>query len=612
MRFTYFNINIPNNISNQYSVIEDYNGYVILENDGRKILYYDDNKLNVGNKIYVNGDINIIEKEGDFNEYLYTQRVYLCLNGKVEFNNNNLTISTKIINKLLAKKDEENKKILKLILFNIKDEENLEFYNFFSTFSLNFLIVISGFHINVLFKFLGKFKWVKYLLVCFYLILLNLSISSLKAFIYIVLKKISRKFNWRFNNCDLLSFILISLLFINPSYCFNLGFIYTFLFSFFIEYSNNIISSKKLKNKIGKKCLIFMVSMPLILLSNYEINIFSPIMIMLFEIPISAFFLFSLIYLFFDKFYLIYKWMVYFMKFIFGFASSCSHTLVFGKPGILVIMLFYLSLFLFLYFYQNKMKKIATIFLLSYALLMSLQYLHPMIDSREVVYFIDVGQGDCSALKIPNSKSVVLIDTGGSKYRDVAKKDIIPFLKEKGINKIEKIIITHDDYDHNGALDVLQREFVVEEVVDNSMINSVNIGNTQFINLNISEERGNDGSLVLYGVWGELKYLFTGDISSDVENELLEKNDLDVDILKVSHHGSNTSTSEQFIKNITPQIALIGVGKNNMYDHPSSSVIDTLEKYDVKIYRSDYHGNLEIYKSIFTNSIIIEKEKDMV
>ena len=85
-----------------------------------------------------------------------------------------------------------------------------------------------------------------------------------------------------------------------------------------------------------------------------------------------------------------------------------------------------------------------------------------------------------------------------------------------------------------------------------------------------------------------------------------------MDVLKVSHHGSNTSTSKEFIESIKPKIALIGVGKNNRYNHPSELVIEMLMVMGIKIFRSDYHGNLVIYKNIFTNSIIIEKEKDMI
>ena len=138
------------------------------------------------------------------------------------------------------------------------------------------------------------------------------------------------------------------------------------------------------------------------------------------------------------------------------------------------------------------------------------------------------------------------------------------------------------------------------------------IGDKEFKNLNISDSRDNEGSVVLYGMWGEINYLFTGDISSEIEESIISKNDLRVDFLKVSHHGSKDSTSEEFVKRIKPKIALIGVGKNNRYHHPHEETIGILSDFGVEIYRTDMCGNIVIYKSIFTNSLIIEKEKDMV
>ncbi len=611
-RFNYFTFSHAGNFSDEFVVREDNNGYVILENNGNKVLFYDDNTLSKGNKIRVNGDLIRLDNSSEFNEYLNKQKVFYFLDGEVRENDNNLAFEVKVINHLLKGKDEENSKILRLILFNIKDETNMEFYRLFEEFSLSFLIVISGFHVNLLFKLLKKFGLGKYLFICGYLLLLNLSVSSLKAFIYYVLKRINKKLDLSFNNMDLLSLILISFLFINPSYCFNLGFIYTFVFSFSIDLINNTISSRGIKSKVLTKTIIFMISVPLVLISNFEINIASFVMTIFFEWPISILFIFSLLYLFFDKFYLLYKLYIFVMEIVLSGIDRISINLIFGKPSSIIVIFLYLSLFLLLYFHQSKMKKAAIISFFSYFLLLSFQYCLPIIDSREMVYFIDVGQGDCIALKLPNSKSVVLIDTGGNKNRDVGQKDIIPFLKEKGINCIDNIIISHDDYDHNGAIESLKRNFKVENIVENSSFSSIMIGDKEFKNLNINDSRDNDGSVVLYGMWGEINYLFTGDISSEIEESIISKNDLRVDVLKVSHHGSKDSTSEEFVKRIKPKIALIGVGKNNRYHHPHEETLEILSDFGVEIYRTDMCGNIVIYKSIFTNSLIIEKEKDMV
>jgi competence protein ComEC len=610
--FNYWNVGSVNNIKNEFLVIDNKENYVILENDHDKFLFYDDNTLELGNKIKIKGDVIKLSKDSEFNTYLYSQKVFYLLDGSVTYNDYNISASSRIINSLLENKDERNKAILKLVLFNMKDESNSSFYEYFSEFSINFLIVISGFHINLLFKVLEKRHLLKYLVAMLYLVLLNLAVSSLKAFIYYVLKKMNKKLELKLNNMDLLSLLLVALLFINPCYCFQLGFIYTFLFSYSIELIRNIVNTKTIWSRALIKILIFMVSLPLILFSNYEVNVLSFMFTILFDFPISILFIFSLLYLFFDKFYLLYKLYVILLEFILSFASEHSFNIVFGKPGVLILFLLYLMIFGCLFFYQNKIKKGYLLCMFSYMTLLSVQFFIPIIDNREIVYFVDVGQGDCIALKIPNSKSVVLIDTGGSKYRDVASKDIIPFLKSKGISKVDKVIITHDDYDHGGGLESLLNNFNVGDVIDSSLLEVVTIGKKQFENLNVSESRDNDGSIVLYGEWGHIQYLFTGDISREKEKEIIEKNDLDVDVLKVSHHGSDTSTCEDLLNEIKPKIALIGVGKNNRYNHPNNKVVSILEDYHIKIYRTDLNGNISIYKSLFTNSIIIEKEKDML
>ena len=102
----------------------------------------------------------------------------------------------------------------------------------------------------------------------------------------------------------------------------------------------------------------------------------------------------------------------------------------------------------------------------------------------------------------------------------------------------------------------------------------------------------NDSSLVILTKIGGLTYLFTGDISSEVE-ENLELSDIDV--LKVSHHGSNSSTCFEFLEATSPKIALISVGKNNSYGHPSKAVLNRLKAYGSKVFRSDQDGHVMIY-----------------
>ena len=169
-------------------------------------------------------------------------------------------------------------------------------------------------------------------------------------------------------------------------------------------------------------------------------------------------------------------------------------------------------------------------------------------------------------------------------------------------------MISHDDFDHNGSKESLIRNFNVEEVIEDSFVKEIVVGDSIFVNVNQNEYRDNDGSIVLYGNYGGINYLFSGDISSNKEKEIINKHELSVDVLKISHHGANSSSSEEFLNKIHPLIGVIGVSKNNKYGHPSSEVIDRLESFNVKIYRTDNDNNIIIYKSLISERIIIERD----
>jgi len=607
-RFTYFNKEIIEENNGEYIVIEVYDNFSILENDNIKYLYYD-TTLKKGNQVTIIGKIQLLDDNNAFYSYLNTQKVNYLIEGEVTSNNNYLSFNEQIVESLLKNKDNDNKNILKLVLFNQKDTTNDDFYNYFEIFSISFMLVVSGYHINLIFKIFNKTKFFKYAFTLFYLYLINFSVSSLKAFLYYSIKRINKKAGWILNNFDILSLIMIALLIYDPSYCFNKGFIYSFCFSFILDLLNNTLYIKNKRNSFLKKVIIYLSSIPIILMESYTLNTNSFLASLVFVFPVSFLFVFSFIYLFLDKFYLVYKLYILLLKMLLEFFYEFSFELVLGKPSVVVIILLYLFLLIFVYLYQNKLYKRAYLSICCYLIICIIQYSLPYLDYREMVYFLDVGQGDCSILKVKNSKSVVLIDTGGNKYKDLAEKVIIPFLKSKGINVIEKIVITHDDFDHNGSKDKLIEKFKVNEVIENSLINQISIGESKFINLNINDSRDNDGSIVLYGEYGGIKYLFSADISSKIERKIIDENkDLDVDVLKISHHGSKGSTSEEFLKATSPFIALIGVSKNNSYNHPSFEVIKRLDKFGVRKYLTSEDGTITIYKSLISEEIIIEKE----
>ncbi|MBM6613623.1 DNA internalization-related competence protein ComEC/Rec2 [Desemzia sp. RIT804] len=257
------------------------------------------------------------------------------------------------------------------------------------------------------------------------------------------------------------------------------------------------------------------------------------------------------------------------------------------------------------------------------------------------VIVIDVGQGDAIFIKEPYGKGNYLIDTGGTVLFDreewtekkqpstVASRALIPLLKAKGIRKLDRVFVTHGDADHIQALEELAEEIPIDEVVYSAGTEQKELfrhtaqvlkkEGVTLISVLADREKPlkvtpslyvvwpfvpgmgeNKDSLVLYGKIGAYNWLFTGDMGAEEEKELLNQfPNLKVDILKVGHHGSNTSTSEFFVQQLQPQVALISTKQNNQFGHPHAEVLDLLEQEKVKIYRTDKQGSIHYTYSPF-------------
>lgn len=229
------------------------------------------------------------------------------------------------------------------------------------------------------------------------------------------------------------------------------------------------------------------------------------------------------------------------------------------------------------------------------------------------VYFFDVGQAD--SMLIQNNGVNMLIDAGNNEDGEL----LVSNLKTLGIEKIDYLVGTHPHEDHIGGMDNIINNFSIgkifmpnvstntktfEDVVDavknkNLKIETPKIGdeftvgnaNCKIVYIGEDKENLNLSSIVIQLEYNNLKYLFTGDAEEEIENKLdIGK----INILKVGHHGSDTSSSEKFVKETAPEIAIISVGKEKSYGHPSSDIIKRYEEIGSKIYRTDEVGNILI------------------
>lgn len=234
------------------------------------------------------------------------------------------------------------------------------------------------------------------------------------------------------------------------------------------------------------------------------------------------------------------------------------------------------------------------------------------------VRFIDVGQADSCLIVTPNN-DVILIDAG----EDRDAEEIIEELEDYEFEDIDLMILSHPHADHIGGAETLIDKYVVDEVLmcsypatsklfeslldcltDKSvkttqatigMTYSIDNVNIEVMAVDTNPKDNNNSSIVCKVSYGDIDMLFMGDSEIETEEVLLDKGlDLDSEILKVGHHGSETSTCEEFLYAVSPSLAVISVGEGNKYNHPSEEVLLRFSDNSVNCYRTDELGTIEL------------------
>ncbi|WP_290172403.1 ComEC/Rec2 family competence protein [uncultured Dubosiella sp.] len=202
----------------------------------------------------------------------------------------------------------------------------------------------------------------------------------------------------------------------------------------------------------------------------------------------------------------------------------------------------------------------------------------------------------CALIVEPFQKSAVLIDAGQNVFRDNVATVIVPFLRSRGIHRLDAVVVTHDDFDHSGGVEELQKQIPVRQIVT-SRDERVDV-DYPFVSLlparEVQEE--NDESIVSYFSYDGIDYLWMGDAGVEIERQLLKQYDLSkVDVLKLGHHGSQTSSDFSFLAQTNPQLALISVGENNRYGHPHPRVIQDLRNLEIDTLMTKDDGMVHIF-----------------
>jgi len=296
-------------------------------------------------------------------------------------------------------------------------------------------------------------------------------------------------------------------------------------------------------------------------------------------------------------------------------------------PHLFTILGYFFFLLLLLLPLKIKKQKLVFLFCFLFFFVLLITYPFPSPSSHLKLTFIDVGQGDSILVEFPGHKKM-LIDGGGIPQNsfDIGERVVSPFLWSKGIKKIHYLILTHAHPDHLNGLRAVARNFRIGEVWEafSPLENETYAEFKKSLSLKTLQKRlfrghllqegiakleilhpkkgdpfveivENNQSLVLRITYGKTSFLLTGDIERGAEREIAENcQEIKSQVLKSPHHGSNSSSSQDFLSKVSPQVIVISAGEGNRYGLPDKNVIARYKKIGAKIFRTDLHGAVEV------------------
>lgn len=616
--------------------------------------------------------------KGGFNdkEYLKTKNIYGIITAnskeiqvKKENNSNRIValankIATKIeqkANTLLPKKEAD---IITAILIGKKENLEKEVQDTFKNSSLSHMLAISGMHVSYVImgvgfliektkigKKTGNRITIAFLL--FFMLLTGQTLSVTRACVMVIYRIVA---SLHYKKATVLSSITISILILmvcNPYCIFDVGLQLSYggtigivlLYKRFqkIKQKEEKDEQKPIKKYLRKMQEIVKISLsaniilvPIVLyhfntlsLTFFISNVLATPIIGVLVIGGFVSIIFSFVWNPIGKcFVLVLQFFIQLFYQIAIFTSKLPFSKIYlATPKLSNILLYYLFLFLFLFHPKIKEKLLAKIkkitrkkIIVILLLVSTLIILDKQIPKNLKIYFIDVGQGDSTLIVTPKGKTI-LVDGGGSKEEssfDVGESIGMPYLLDRGITKLDYVLISHFDSDHIGGLFYIMKNMKIGKVIISKQgedsknyekfktivkekkmkVIEVKKGDKLNIEKNIKleilwpkEEQIQENILNNNSIVAKLSnpycsILLTGDIEEIAEKQIVKEyknsNTLKATILKVGHHGSRTSSIQEFLEMVKPNIALIGVGKNNTFGHPNDEVLKRLEKLRCK------------------------------
>ena len=587
-----------------------------------EVEYY--SKLDLGVTLTLNGTLSIpsnntVPNTFNYKKYLYYKHINYIMNvDNITIKDKNVNIFYKIKNMIINRiKEYKSYAYLNTFILGYKNDLDKDVYSKYQESGISHIFAISGMHISLLsmliLKLLSKIKDnIRYPIVIIFLLLYvfltNYSSSVIRTSILFIIIYLNKRFDFNLDTIKCFYITISLILLIDPFRLYDIGFIYSSISSYSLIRYNYLIKGNYIVTILKVSILAFLVTLPITVNMNYQINILAilnnivvvPIIsLIVYPLSLITFIIKPLDILFFNVMNIFEYISKYFLVF----------NIVIPKLNIIFIIIYYVILHIFFISYNKK------ILLINILLLTIIKYSY-VIDNNTYIYYLDVGQGDSTLIKYKDE--AILIDTGGKVSFEKESWKIqtkyyytdtnIKFFKSIGIDNIDLLILTHGDYDHMGEASHLIDNFKVKNLKLNK--GTYNDLEKEILKYNINQidtykgklkiyflddgniyDDENDNSTITLLVSNNKKFLFMGDASKKNELNIIKKYNLsNIEVLKLGHHGSNTSSDKEFINITNPKFSIISVGKNNRYGHPNKETLDNV--INSKVYRTDEVGTI--------------------
>lgn len=521
----------------------------------------------------------------------------------------------------LSSTGEDAKGIVAGVLFGDTTYLQEEVYDEFRSNGTAHILAVSGLHVGILYgiykKIAGKRRNLAALLLLATMLftygtLSMWSTSALRAILMIGISTVGRYTDRRYDMLTGMSTAALILIAQNPYVIFGSGFQMSFLAIASIAFFRPIIS-KKIPESLAAAIAVnfgllfyqadvfnyislvsLAVNIPIIFLTGYFVPIallgFTASIIGIYGVPLRAA----------AEGFALMLTKVNGLSTFGGFSSVDVPSLPKGITVFFLCTLFFFASETFLiYRHRKEKKKIKAVLLLILSISLAAEVFSYSEITHDQIVFVDVGQGDCIHLRA--GRKNILIDGGGKIEYNTGKRTLKPYLLKNGAGKIDAALATHLHTDHYKGLTELQECMRVDGLYTEMTVGST-LKVTQNVRIetlwplelkeeNAQDENKNCSVFMIY--YGNYKILVTGDLDSEGEREMIryygESGRLQADVLKVGHHGSKTSTCEEFLKCVSPRIAVVQVGKNT-YGHPAAETLERLEKQGCLVFRNDRNG----------------------